>query len=32
MGGAGTHHLASKYPNIWAAIGPVAPAAMGCDQ
>jgi poly(3-hydroxybutyrate) depolymerase len=29
MGGAGTYHLASKYPNIWAAIGPVAPAAMG---
>lgn len=29
MGGAGTWHLASKYPNIWAAIGPVAPAAMG---
>jgi poly(3-hydroxybutyrate) depolymerase len=29
MGGAGTYHLASKYPHIWAAIGPVAPAAMG---
>ena len=29
MGGAGTYYLASKYPNIWAAIGPVAPAAMG---
>jgi poly(3-hydroxybutyrate) depolymerase len=29
MGGAGTYHLASKYPNIWAAVGPVAPAAMG---
>jgi len=29
MGGAGTYHLASKYPNLWAAVGPVAPAAMG---
>ena len=27
MGGAGTYYLASKYPEIWAAIGPVAPAA-----
>jgi poly(3-hydroxybutyrate) depolymerase len=29
MGGAGTYHLASKYPNLWAAVAPVAPAAMG---
>ena len=28
MGGAGTYYLGSKYPNIWAALGPVAPAAM----
>ena len=26
MGGAGTLHLAIKYPDIWAALGPVAPA------
>ena len=25
MGGAGTLHLAIKYPDIWAALGPVAP-------
>ena len=29
MGGAGTYYLGSKYPNVWAALGPVAPAAMG---
>jgi predicted peptidase len=29
MGGAGTYYLASKYANLWAAIAPIAPAAMG---
>src|SRR5688572_9944454 len=29
MGGAGTYYLGSKYPNIWAALAPIAPAAMG---
>jgi predicted peptidase len=29
MGGAGTYHLGSKYGNIWAALAPIAPAAMG---
>ncbi|MEQ8857978.1 MAG: alpha/beta hydrolase-fold protein [Pseudomonadales bacterium] len=27
MGGSGTYHLAAKYPDLWAAIGVVAPAA-----
>jgi len=26
MGGAGTYHLAAKYPNLWAAVGVAAPA------
>lgn len=26
MGGGGTFHLALKYPDIWAALGPIAPA------
>ena len=26
MGGGGTIHLAFKYPDIWAALGPIAPA------
>jgi len=26
MGGGGTWHLATKYPDRWAALGPVAPA------
>ena len=26
MGGAGTYHLAAKYPDIWAAVGVAAPA------
>lgn len=26
MGGAGTWHIATKYPDIWAAIAPMAPA------
>ena len=26
MGGAGTWHLATKYPDIWAALAPIAPA------
>jgi pimeloyl-ACP methyl ester carboxylesterase len=26
MGGGGTWHLAMKYPQRWAALGPVAPA------
>jgi len=29
MGGAGTLHLGVKYPDIWAALGPIAPAAFG---
>jgi predicted esterase len=31
MGGAGTFHLAVKYPSIWAAIAAIAPAAFGLD-
>ncbi len=26
MGGAGTWHIGMKYPDIWAALGPMAPA------
>jgi dipeptidyl aminopeptidase/acylaminoacyl peptidase len=26
MGGGGTWHIATKYPDIWAGLGPVAPA------
>jgi predicted peptidase len=29
MGGAGTYFLGSKHANIWAALAPIAPAAMG---
>ncbi len=29
MGGGGTVHLALKYPEIWAALGPIAPAIFG---
>lgn len=29
MGGAGTYYLGSKHGNIWAALAPIAPAAMG---
>jgi predicted peptidase len=29
MGGAGTYYLGSKYGKIWAALAPIAPAAMG---
>ncbi|MCH8146334.1 MAG: phospholipase, partial [Gemmatimonadetes bacterium] len=29
MGGLGTLHLAIKYPDIWAALGPVAPGRRG---
>jgi poly(3-hydroxybutyrate) depolymerase len=29
MGGGGTIHLALKYPDIWAALGPIAPAIFG---
>lgn len=29
MGGGGTIHLALKYPDIWAALGPLAPAIYG---
>jgi predicted peptidase len=29
MGGAGTYYLGSKYANLWAALAPIAPAAMG---
>jgi predicted esterase len=31
MGGAGTLYLGVKYSSIWAALGPVAPAAFGLD-
>jgi predicted peptidase len=31
MGGAGTLHLGTKYPSIWAALAPVAPAAFGLN-
>jgi lysophospholipase L1-like esterase/dienelactone hydrolase len=31
MGGAGTLHLATKYPRIWAAVAAMAPAAFGMD-
>jgi|GEM_PF-392607 len=27
MGGAGAYHLGSKYPEIWAGVGPIAAAA-----
>jgi predicted peptidase len=29
MGGAGTYYLGSKHPGVWAALAPIAPAAMG---
>jgi predicted peptidase len=29
MGGAGTSYLGSKHGNVWAALAPIAPAAMG---
>ena len=29
MGGAGTYYLGSKHGRIWAALAPIAPAAMG---
>ena len=29
MGGAGTYYLGSKYARVWAALAPIAPAAMG---
>lgn len=29
MGGGGSIHLAMKYPDIWAAIAPIAPAIYG---
>jgi predicted peptidase len=28
MGGAGTYYLGSKHGNVWAALAPIAPAAM----
>jgi predicted esterase len=31
MGGAGTFHLAVKYPEHWAAAAAIAPAAFGLD-
>ena len=31
MGGAGTLYLGVKYPSIWAALGPIAPAAFTLD-
>lgn len=33
MGGAGTYHLAAKYPHVWAALGVAAPApSVSPDQ
>src|SRR5262249_31469133 len=29
MGGAGTWHLGTKYPDTWAGLAPIAPAAFG---
>jgi predicted peptidase len=29
MGGAGTYYLGAKHGNVWAALAPIAPAAMG---
>jgi poly(3-hydroxybutyrate) depolymerase len=29
MGGGGTWHLGMKYPDIWAGLAPIAPAAFG---
>jgi predicted peptidase len=29
MGGAGTWHIGTKYPDIWAGLAPIAPAAFG---
>jgi predicted peptidase len=29
MGGAGTWHLGTKYPDLWAGLAPIAPAAFG---
>jgi poly(3-hydroxybutyrate) depolymerase len=29
MGGAGTWHLGAKYPEVWAGLAPIAPAAFG---
>jgi predicted peptidase len=31
MGGAGALHLGVKYPSIWAALAPIAPAAFSLD-
>lgn len=31
MGGAGTLHLGMKYPSIWAALAPIAPATAALD-
>ena len=31
MGGAGTLYLGVKYPAIWAALAPIAPAAFGIE-
>jgi poly(3-hydroxybutyrate) depolymerase len=29
MGGAGVWHLGTKYPDLWAGLAPIAPAAFG---
>jgi poly(3-hydroxybutyrate) depolymerase len=29
MGGAGTWYLGAKYPDVWAGLAPIAPAAFG---
>jgi poly(3-hydroxybutyrate) depolymerase len=29
MGGGGTWHIGTKYPDIWAGLAPIAPAAFG---
>ena len=32
MGGGGTYYLGAKYPDIWAALAPVAPAARRMSE
>jgi predicted peptidase len=31
MGGAGTLYLGAKYPSVWAALAPIAPAAFSLN-
>ncbi len=32
MGGGGTWHLGTKYPDVWAGLAPIAPAAFGAPK